>query len=121
MAKIKTTYLCESCDYRSPKWMGQCPRCGTWESMVVHREDKTKPAPAPVGAVNLASYGSIEPERLARFASGFGELDRVLGGGFVPGSLLLLGGDPGIGKSTLMLQVAGVPTGSEQIGAVCFR
>ena len=82
--------------------MGQCPACGQWETLT----EQSSRAPLPANAVEMARYGDIAPERLVRFASGFGELDRVLGGGFVPGSLVLLGGDPGIGKSTLMLQVA---------------
>ncbi len=105
MAKIKNHYLCGNCGYKTPKWMGQCPSCETWESLALTRE---APARARVeGSAKVVSYGSIAPEKLVRFDSGFKELDRVLGGGFVPGSLLLLGGDPGIGKSTLMLQVAG--------------
>ena len=107
MAKAKTYYMCESCGYKSPKWMGQCPSCGTWESMVVHREDNQPKSVTSTAPAEIVTYGSIRPEKLTRFPSGFRELDRVLGGGFVPGSLLLLGGDPGIGKSTLMLQVAG--------------
>ncbi len=105
MAKRKTQYVCESCDYRSPKWMGQCPGCGVWDSLILS-EIKPGPSPAPVGSTPITTYGSIEPGVLKRFSSGLKELDRVLGDGFVPGSLLLIGGDPGIGKSTLMLQVA---------------
>ncbi len=106
MAKAKSFFLCDSCGYKTPKWMGQCPSCGVWDSLV-----ENKPL-APGRVANNASpasmipYGSIAPENLVRFSSGFSELDRVLGGGFVPGSLILIGGDPGIGKSTLMLQTA---------------
>ena len=104
MAKNKRYYQCNACGYRTPKWMGQCPQCGSWESMELERAE-------PVAVrldrpVDLATYGTISSARLDRFSSGYPELDRVLGGGFVPGSLLLFGGDPGIGKSTLMLQVA---------------
>ena len=104
MAKVKKRFLCESCGYESPKWMGQCPSCSKWETMVSHQttpSSRTAATPAEV-----VTYGSIAPERLQRFGSGIEELDRVLGGGFVPGSLILIGGDPGIGKSTLMLQTA---------------
>lgn len=104
MAKQKTQYLCSSCGYKSPKWMGQCPTCGTWDSLdLQHASTVTSKLDRPL---SLIQYGKISSERVLRFNSGFGELDRVLGGGFVPGSLLLFGGDPGIGKSTLMLQVA---------------
>lgn len=104
LARPKTYYLCRSCGHQTPKWMGQCPGCGEWESLEQNRGEVRKGAPV---SVNLTPYGQIAPTALTRFGSGFGELDRVLGGGFVPGSLILLGGDPGIGKSTIMLQVAG--------------
>ena len=107
MAKPKHHYLCQSCGYKAPKWLGQCPGCGTWESLEEVTE-RARPRAGVAGGLpaRVVTYGSIEPRDLVRFSSGFGELDRVLGGGLVPGSLLLLGGDPGIGKSTLMLQVA---------------
>ena len=104
MAKTKTEYECQSCGYKSPKWLGQCPVCGTWESLLQTTVDGGKKRAQL--EVKLVDYAGILPEQLKRFSSGFRELDRVLGGGFVPGSLLLVGGDPGIGKSTLMLQVA---------------
>jgi len=104
VAKNKRYYQCNGCGYRTPKWMGQCPQCGTWDSMDLERDGSVaKRLDRPV---DLATYAKITSATLDRFSSGYGELDRVLGGGFVPGSLLLFGGDPGIGKSTLMLQVA---------------
>ncbi len=102
MAKLKIIYQCQSCGYDSPKWLGKCPDCGEWNSFV---EEKSK-------AKNLRSYSVSEPVMLDnvelkdgfRDSTGISELDRVLGSGVVPGSVILVGGDPGIGKSTLLLQ-----------------
>jgi DNA repair protein RadA/Sms len=104
----KTVFSCQTCGYQTPKWMGKCPDCGEWQSFV--EEIKTAPTqssgrmlassqtkPIPMDAITL------EPEE--RLLTGIREFDRVLGGGIVPGTLVLIGGDPGIGKSTLMLQV----------------
>ncbi|HEY9900031.1 MAG TPA: DNA repair protein RadA [Pantanalinema sp.] len=114
MAKLKTKYVCQQCASEQPRWMGKCPECNAWNSLV----EEAVSAPAPTGAAKPGTFKSPAigraPQRLRdvsihdeeRFSSGLGELDRVLGGGVVPGSLVLLGGDPGIGKSTLLLQVA---------------
>ncbi|MBD5158109.1 MAG: DNA repair protein RadA [Butyrivibrio sp.] len=108
MAKGKNTaFFCKECGYESAKWMGQCPACHEWNTFV--EEPTGKPAK---GAVALPLRNS-EPVKLSevdttetnRYSSGFGELDRVLGGGVVAGSMVLVGGDPGIGKSTILLQV----------------
>jgi len=107
LAKSKTFYICNACGQRTPKWMGQCPSCGEWDSMNAAVEEKRPRAGLGQGSARPVAYRDIAPEAMQRFSSGFAELDRVLGGGFVPGSLLLFGGDPGIGKSTLMLQTAG--------------
>ena len=104
MAKQKNHYECGTCGYKAPKWMGQCPGCGSWDGLEIQADvPRVSGTPRPV---NIVDYQSVAPEKLVRFSSGFAELDRVLGGGFVPGSLLLVGGEPGIGKSTLMLQAA---------------
>jgi DNA repair protein RadA/Sms len=105
-AKTKIKFACQECGCDSPKWLGRCPGCGAWNTMV--EEIITKSAvggrllppakPCPITAVEIGSA--------PRLSSGVAEFDRVLGGGIVPGSLLLLGGDPGIGKSTLALQIA---------------
>ena len=111
MAKIKKAFFCKNCGYNAPKWLGRCPACGEWNTFteeVVARE--SGPAPAAVGA-NLPA---AKPQRVAdiresehrRIDLGNAEVNRVLGGGLVPGSLVLLGGEPGIGKSTLSLQIA---------------
>ncbi len=107
-AKISTTYICESCGYKSPQYMGKCPNCDSWNSLVetLVKED-SRLATARVSS-------SAKPQRLSeatlkplkRLMTGVSELDRVLGGGIVPGSVVLLAGDPGIGKSTLLLEVA---------------
>lgn len=109
MAKTKTVFYCTACGNETPKWMGRCPSCGAYNTMEEHIEKPTAPGrakTAPVGS-------SRRPQRIRevtgdseiRFSTGMGELDRVLGGGAVAGSLVLVGGAPGIGKSTLLLQI----------------
>ena len=109
MAKAKTIFFCTNCGNETPKWMGRCPGCGAFNTMQEHIEK-----PAPSGRAKPAPVGSSrKPQRLSdvfsddeiRFSTGMGELDRVLGGGAVAGSLVLVGGAPGIGKSTLLLQI----------------
>ena len=109
MAKTKTVFYCTACGNESPKWTGQCSACGAWNTMQEHQE-----RPSPVGRGKTAPVGvSRNPQKLTevntgdevRFSTGMGELDRVLGGGAVEGSLILVGGAPGIGKSTLLLQI----------------
>src|SRR5699024_7569606 len=107
MAKQKSVYVCESCGASQPKWAGQCPDCGAWNTMV---ETVAQAAPAgrsalPTGNASSARVqrlSDIAPEAVPRENTGMSELDRVLGGGLVPGSVILIGGDPGIGKSTLL-------------------
>jgi DNA repair protein RadA/Sms len=109
---VKTTYLCQQCGAASPKWAGQCPGCGAWNSLVETVAAPRAAARTPSAARAMAGAAAIEPigavtsAEASRLASGIGEVDRVLGGGFVPGSITLFGGDPGIGKSTLLLQLA---------------
>ena len=117
MAKARTRFVCNSCGSSFAKWAGRCPDCGTWDALEEVRVDKSAgldphapagldgTAAAAVQAVPIAEAGDAEPTD--RLPTGIGEFDRVLGGGLVPGSAVLLGGDPGIGKSTLMLQAAG--------------
>ncbi len=112
MAKSKNTvFFCQECGYESAKWMGQCPACKEWNTFA---EEPAVPKSASAGQTGGKTSGRIlKPVTLSkvemagrqRFSSGIGELDRVLGGGMIPGSLVLVGGDPGIGKSTLLLQV----------------
>ncbi|MEZ4435104.1 MAG: DNA repair protein RadA [bacterium] len=109
MGKQKTTYACGACGQTFAKWLGRCTACGEWGSV-----DEALAAPPPAPSQGLAPRAPSEPQRLrevegappARASTGIGELDRVLGGGLVPGALVLVGGDPGIGKSTLLLQAS---------------
>ncbi len=98
------TYSCIACGYRSAKWMGFCPQCRASEGLVQISDKPSRPLRTSPGPIPLAKAGGAT---VARVAVGMGEIDRVLGGGFVPGAVVLLGGEPGVGKSTLALQVAG--------------
>lgn len=110
MAKPKTKFFCTECGYESPKWFGKCPGCQAWNSMVEETESvvKTQGMNAPIfqSKEKAQSIINIESDKEPRILTGIGELNRVLGGGIVPGSLVLVGGDPGIGKSTLLLQTS---------------
>src|SRR5665647_2428966 len=104
--KNKTIFLCNECGYESARWLGKCSACNAWNSMTEERV-------SPDSKSKVVSYFKSIPKHIneieltdeERFSSGLGELDRVLGGGIVKGSLVLVGGDPGIGKSTLLLQM----------------
>lgn len=116
MAKGKTVFFCNECGHESAKWFGKCQACGRWNTAV---EETVAPASStkhksaslyrPIGGESAkpVALSAIEMEEAKRIPTGYGEVDRVLGGGIVPGALILLGGDPGIGKSTLLLQVSG--------------
>lgn len=104
MAKAKKAYLCSECGAYSVKWQGQCPDCGAWNTLEESRIASA--APAAEGALAAQPLGDVAEESGFRHPTGFGEFDRVLGGGLVAGSVVLLGGDPGVGKSTLLQQVA---------------
>lgn len=111
MAKLKTKFVCQNCGYFSVKWLGKCPECGTWDAMVEEVETESVEADArTLRASNKAekpiNIKEVKLEKEDRYTSGIDELDIVLGGGIVKGSLILVGGDPGIGKSTMLLQVA---------------
>ncbi|MDH5662241.1 MAG: DNA repair protein RadA [Elusimicrobiota bacterium] len=109
MAKVKTAFICQECGYQSVRWLGKCPTCGKWNSLVEERLD-TDISPREERRLSTAKpspIGSIKSQPEERFLTGISEFDHVLGGGVVAGSLVLLAGSPGIGKSTLLLQVAG--------------
>ncbi len=122
MTRLQTRYLCQTCGYETPKWMGKCPECDAWDSFVEEvtvREKAGAPGKPSSGAGNGMARGivpngggmptpitQVETTALERLSTGIGEFDRVLGGGLVAGGLILVGGDPGIGKSTLLTQVA---------------
>lgn len=105
MVKEKTKFVCQECGLETPKWLGKCPGCGQWNTLA---EEKSHPQTAPLLGVGEKPLPitQIESKEHQRVKVGLPELDRVLGGGLVPGSLILLGGDPGIGKSTLLLQTS---------------
>jgi len=109
MAKQKTVFFCTNCGNETPKWMGRCPSCGAFNTMEEHIEKPTAPGrakSAPVGTSRIPQrLRDVTGDGEIRFSTGMGELDRVLGGGAVAGSLVLVGGAPGIGKSTLLLQI----------------
>ena len=126
MAKRRTVHVCRSCGAQHPRWHGRCPDCGQWESLVEESYSRASPASTSGSLARRRAGGEglptlvppatdetpqqrseIDADSSPRMPSRVGEFDRVLGGGFLPGSVVLLGGDPGIGKSTLALQIAG--------------
>jgi DNA repair protein RadA/Sms len=133
MAKLKEVFICQNCGAASPKWQGQCGTCGEWNTLVAEAHAKQPRKASAAGprradaSTSLAAEAIVESPRLP---TGSAELDRVLGGGLVPGSVTLIGGDPGIGKSTLMLQAAAAlnaqgtvlyATGEESLQQVALR
>src|SRR3990167_8872916 len=113
MAKFSSSYVCQQCEYQSPSYLGKCPNCGSWNSFVetVQQNKKLKiknekyKSNVKNGGAPI-SLSSIKSSQIERVTTGIGELDRVLGGGIVPGMAVLVAGEPGIGKSTLLLQAA---------------
>ena len=108
MAKAKTKFVCSECGYESGGWLGKCPACASWNTLteeVVAKSGSVSGSAAAGPAAKAVPLHEIRTEAGMRFDTGYGELNRVLGGGRVPGSLVLVGGDPGIGKSTLILQM----------------
>ena len=129
MAKARTRYQCSACAAVQPKWSGQCPECGAWNTL---EEIAAEPRSQPRGTASAAESHRLDEVSVAaepRSSTGLAELDRVLGGGLVPGSAVLLGGDPGVGKSTLLLQVLALMgdvaglyvTGEESLQQVSLR
>ena len=114
MKGIKTVYICSECEYESPKWLGKCPKCGTWNSFVEDVVERSVGSasitPRRTSVINSGNnkaerFNELSTPEYIRFSTGLGELDRVLGGGLVKGSVVLLSGEPGVGKSTLLLQI----------------
>jgi DNA repair protein RadA/Sms len=129
MAKLRTKYVCQQCGGEQSKWMGKCPDCGTWNTL----EEVVETAPTPAqqrrqtllgpsssqqSAIGPVTLPDIKPLAQPRVSVGYPEMDRVLGGGLVAGSLILIGGEPGIGKSTLLLQVSG--SIAQEVGPVLY-
>lgn len=108
MAKLKTSYVCTNCGYESLKWLGRCPECGAWSSFTeeVVETSKNKPGTVKKSGFAVSKLGDITAHEEERILTNINEFDRVLGGGLMPGSIILIGGDPGIGKSTLVMQAA---------------
>ena len=118
MAKNKTVFVCNECGYESGKWLGKCPACGSWNTFFEQKivESKNSSLKAEKNTNNIPQrLDSYEAKETIRTSTGFDELDRVLGGGLVKGSLILLGGEPGIGKSTLILQLCDKVKGEGQV------
>lgn len=107
MAKAKgSVFFCGECGYESTKWLGKCPACGSWNTMLEQKKISSVPSINSLAYAHAIPLADVTTTASGRVSSGIGELDRVLGGGIVPGSVTLLGGDPGIGKSTLLMQTA---------------
>jgi len=131
MAKQRSIYVCQSCGATAPKWAGQCPECGEWNTLVESVSDTRRGGYAGSSPVpEVQTLESISAENAPRVSTGMPEVDRVLGGGIVPGAVCLIGGDPGIGKSTLLLQVLAAVqgrlptlyvTGEESLSQVSLR
>ena len=131
MAKLKRIFTCGQCGAEHPKWQGQCADCGSWNSLAESAVSGDRARTAQLaGQTALARLDAIDIDRVERTSTGLTEFDRVLGGGLVPGSVVLIGGDPGIGKSTLLLralanmaqdQLACYVTGEESLDQIALR
>ncbi|MGW8370017.1 MAG: ATPase domain-containing protein, partial [Gammaproteobacteria bacterium] len=131
MAKAKRIFICGQCGAEHAQWQGQCADCGAWNSLSegITGSDRSRQTHL-AGQIELSRLDAIQFDRIARMTSGLSELDRVLGGGLVPGSVVLIGGDPGIGKSTLLLRVLAAlaadrrvcyVTGEESLDQIAMR
>jgi len=106
--RARTAFVCQECGHRAPKWLGRCPECEAWSSLVeeIDAPERRLTPPAAPSTARAVPLSDLDAQEIQRVPCGIAELDRCLGGGLVPGSLALLGGEPGIGKSTLLLQVS---------------
>ena len=124
--KVKTLYVCSQCGYESPKWLGKCPECESWNTMteesrvtVSSASGRSISAPSATLPSEVRALGAVSADESVRYRTGMRELDRVLGGGIVPGAAVLVCGDPGIGKSTILLQMCGTIQQNLRILYVC--
>lgn len=119
MKAPKTVFVCSECDYQSPKWMGCCPECGSWNTFREETYSPTAsgavPAARKISGERAVRFSEMEETDASRFSTGIGEFDRVLGGGLVKGSVVLLAGEPGIGKSTLLMQFCSKVAASQTV------
>ena len=117
MNKVKTIFVCNNCGYESPKWLGKCPGCNSWNSFYEEKvsDSKNKVTNKDKKSATPRVLNDVEAKLESRTDTGIGELNRVLGGGLVNGSLVLLGGEPGIGKSTLILQICNKMKGEGKV------
>src|SRR5437588_5199552 len=108
MARTRNVYICASCGARQSRCLGQCPSCDRWNTLeeVLERPQSNKSKPLTSSALTVSKLSDVHSQPLQRLQSPVAEWDRVLGGGIVPGSVVLVGGDPGVGKSTLLMQIA---------------
>lgn len=116
MAKNAVRFVCQNCGYISTRWVGRCPNCGEWNSLIEELVTEHKDVARRKGSVEIIPIGDVEIKEGNRISTGMSEFDRVLGGGIMPGSIVLIAGDPGIGKSTLMLQLGK----QEHIGKILY-
>jgi len=108
VATVRRVYTCSECGAQSAQWSGQCAECGVWNTLEESRQGGAKKKASVsqyAGESRVVTLDEVKPQAVARRSSGLAELDRALGGGVVPGAVILIGGDPGIGKSTLLLQM----------------
>ena len=111
MKGLKSVYICSECEYKSPKWLGKCPACGAWNSFaedVVRDEKRSSAVRSVVAPSRAVKFDELDMPEYMRISTGLPEFDRVLGGGIVVGSVVLLSGEPGIGKSTLLMQISDI-------------
>lgn len=120
MARTRSTYVCQACGARHPRWLGQCPSCGQWNTLLeeIERPADRRARPTPVLPAAVYTLADIDLRESLRLMTGLAEWDRVLGGGLVPGSIVLVGGDPGVGKSTLLMHVADAIARASQRGVL---
>ena len=115
MSSKLSTFICQNCGSETSQYFGKCLNCNSWNTIVEEIKSKRSQYQDFKNSKRAMSFNDISSKKISRFTSGFREFDRVLGGGIVPGSVVLLGGEPGIGKSTIVLQSAGKISHNEQV------